>query len=313
MYPMNRKKQFKRACAVMLAALTVCMSGAPSVSALKSVLLGDADEDGSITAYDARTALRYAVDLDSPSAFNVLVCDIDGDGVVKSDDARLILRAAVGLEDLGGKIAGVKLEADTTAPPATEPPTTQPPTTQPPTTQPPTTQPPVNNIDAKAITDDRYLYRWEMENNAELVYQFLSARGWSKNAICATLGNMELESTLSPGLYERGGTGYGLVQWTPWWNYYMPWADRHGYSYKSMEGQLRYLIFTMDPNSGCSIEERLWFNTFGYYGEYYSDFIYSTESVGYLALVFMYCYERPGVPRGSSRVAAAERWYNYFS
>ena len=65
---------------------------------------GDVDGDGSITAADARLALRASVGLTekgdvAKDSAGYLACDVDRDGKVTSADARLILRASVGLED----------------------------------------------------------------------------------------------------------------------------------------------------------------------------------------------------------------------
>ncbi|MBR5411360.1 MAG: dockerin type I repeat-containing protein [Clostridia bacterium] len=64
--------------------------------------LGDVDEDGKITASDARLALRRAVDLETfeEGSAKFLACDVDKDSKVTAGDARTILRAAVGLEEI---------------------------------------------------------------------------------------------------------------------------------------------------------------------------------------------------------------------
>lgn len=68
----------------------------------------------------------------------------------------------------------------------------------------------------KIISEDRYLTDSEMLNNAYLIASKLATLGYSMPVICAILGNMARESTMSPILTERGGGGgYGLVQWTP--------------------------------------------------------------------------------------------------
>ncbi len=63
--------------------------------------LGDVDGDGSITASDARLALRCAVGLEgyAKTSPEFLAADVDFDETVTAGDARSILRAAVGLED----------------------------------------------------------------------------------------------------------------------------------------------------------------------------------------------------------------------
>ena len=63
-------------------------------------ILGDVNNDGSITAADARLALRASVDLENLSDIQFLAADINKDGSVTAGDARMILRASVGLETL---------------------------------------------------------------------------------------------------------------------------------------------------------------------------------------------------------------------
>jgi len=65
--------------------------------------------------------------------------------------------------------------------------------------------------------------------NALYIYNFLSAQGWTREAIAAFLGNMMKESYLNPGVWENGSwgesgfnpwttgqqSGFGLIQITP--------------------------------------------------------------------------------------------------
>ena len=80
----------------------------------------------------------------------------------------------------------------------------------------------------------------KQKHNAQKVYDYFSALGWSRSAIAGMLGNMQVESWLSPGLiqgthrsslpnsaanltdvpnsvminfYGSSGYGVGLVQW----------------------------------------------------------------------------------------------------
>ena len=65
-------------------------------------LLGDVNQDGRVTAADARLALRRAVGLETYAEGSVqfLAADVNFDGKITASDARKILRAAVGLEKL---------------------------------------------------------------------------------------------------------------------------------------------------------------------------------------------------------------------
>lgn len=58
----------------------------------------DVDSDGSITASDARLALRHSVDLERLTGEALKAADTDSDGSVTANDARFILRLSVGLE-----------------------------------------------------------------------------------------------------------------------------------------------------------------------------------------------------------------------
>ena len=75
----------------------------------EAFLRGDVDNDGEVSAADARYALRAAVGLDDtavgldfsdPENRCYRAADVDGEPGIKASDARLILRAAVGLEEL---------------------------------------------------------------------------------------------------------------------------------------------------------------------------------------------------------------------
>ena len=67
----------------------------------ETVTLGDVNDDGTISAADARLALRRSVGLESyeEGSREFIACDVDHDGNISAADARLILRASVGLED----------------------------------------------------------------------------------------------------------------------------------------------------------------------------------------------------------------------
>ena len=61
-------------------------------------LPGDVDDDGQVTASDARIALRASVGLEALPSGRKAVADMDSDGEITASDARKILRIAVGLD-----------------------------------------------------------------------------------------------------------------------------------------------------------------------------------------------------------------------
>ena len=66
------------------------------------ILLGDVDCDGTVSASDARLALRAAVGLEQygEDTYQHIAANVESNDNLSSSDARLILRAAVGLEKL---------------------------------------------------------------------------------------------------------------------------------------------------------------------------------------------------------------------
>lgn len=61
-------------------------------------IYGDINNDGFVTAEDARLALRFAVGLEFPTKLMAIAADVDNDDFLTAQDARLILRFAVGLD-----------------------------------------------------------------------------------------------------------------------------------------------------------------------------------------------------------------------
>lgn len=82
----------KRICEICNAAETM------SIPVIPSILMGDVNGDGKITAADARMTLRAASRLEIFSSDVALVADVTGDGKVNAADARKILRMAAQLE-----------------------------------------------------------------------------------------------------------------------------------------------------------------------------------------------------------------------
>lgn len=160
------------------------------------------------------------------------------------------------------------------------------------------------------------LTQLQMEMNALYIYSYLLDKGWSENAIAGFLGNMEAESSMNPGRWqsdrvggEPEGHGYSLVQWTPYTKY-TEWCSSHGYSDPSeMDSALARIIYEVENNIQ-------WIGR-GDYSEYtFEEFSKSSESVGFLAVGFLLCYERPldqSVSVQNYRTSLAEKWYTYLT
>lgn len=159
----------------------------------------------------------------------------------------------------------------------------------------------ISNLSWVVPTENRGLSQAEMENNAKCLYGYLhNVWGWSLNACAGVLGNCQVESSINPNRSEIGGTGYGLVQWTP------------GTTCKQYL-ETRQLTFPDDYGNGqCDL-----INTgSGYYATTnykisFDAFKTSTADPSYLALAFLANFERPANSNQPIRGTYANNWYNY--
>lgn len=148
----------------------------------------------------------------------------------------------------------------------------------------------------------------EMENNAEEAYgQLYSVYGWTVNAICAVLGNLQVESSLNPAQTQNGYSitsmsgGYGLAQWTPA-RKVKNWLQANNHSLYSGYWQL------------YALNNEPWYQEYYPTDEFplsYEEFKHSGESVAYLTEAFLRNYERAGVSALERRIEYAEDWYRY--
>lgn len=91
--------------AMLFLTVFFCLANASEV-----YLSGDVDNDGSISAADARLTLRFSVNLDEYSLGELKLCDMNKDGSVNASDARTVLRISVGLESAVNKNVTVDSE-----------------------------------------------------------------------------------------------------------------------------------------------------------------------------------------------------------
>ena len=159
------------------------------------------------------------------------------------------------------------------------------------------------------ISGNRYLNQSEMENNAIIIKNYLSSRGWTLNAIAGLLGNMESESSINPGIWQslnegNMSGGFGLVQWTPATNF-TSWADSLGYSWSDGDAQLKWI----DEYTTAFGQ---WIPTASYPLSF-EEFKTSSETPQYLASAFLKNFERAGIEVEFERRAQASIWYSYIT
>lgn len=161
----------------------------------------------------------------------------------------------------------------------------------------------------KWIAGNRYLSMSEMQNNAQIIWDYLGTKGWSLNAVCGMLGNMQSESSINPQIWEslkpNEKRGYGLTQWTPATKL-IKWS---GKNYMWGNVQLDRIIWEKDNN-------QQWFKnpeapivnppiTF-------KQFSTSVLEVETLADYFLWYYEHPAVTIQPKRAEQARYWLEFF-
>ena len=146
------------------------------------------------------------------------------------------------------------------------------------------------------------------------------------NTIAAILGNMEVESTLNPILNEVGGSGYGLVQWTPKQVLIDHVATLGLSDYTS--GDTQIAVIPHEIRNETNVEE--WYSSLAFVSNYYNsgatfdmvgitgiNFLNNTMnwSADKLAILFMACYERPSYDPNTNhyedRQSNALKWLQF--
>ena len=138
---------------------------------------------------------------------------------------------------------------------------------------------------------DNYLSMKQQQVNARAVAKYckvLSNHNWSKKSIQAICGNMSAESNINPQVQERGGSGYGLVQWTPKQNLINRAKKIKQYkSYDMMYTQMQVIDYEADNHIQ-------WYPTSSY-PITFKEFMQNTgnHSLEYLVGAWLKNYERP--------------------
>lgn len=159
---------------------------------------------------------------------------------------------------------------------------------------------------SRPLTDE------EMKNNAKCFYGTMNILyGWTLNACCGVLGNMQSESTISPCRWERdtpypqpvSSRGYGLVQWTPYTKV-LNWLRENGFLIQNFgDGECARMNYEVATNTQ-------WIATSAY-PESFKEFTQSKGNPYDLAIEFLANYERPADPYQPIRGTQAKQWYQY--
>lgn len=180
----------------------------------------------------------------------------------------------------------------------------------------------------------------KQQHNATKVYNYFTALGWSLSAIAGMLGNMQLESWLSPAIiqgthrsqlpnsaanlsdvpnsvminfYGSSGYGIGLVQWDgytstpPAGQKLVSFAERYNLVWYDGDTQL----FRIQREQETNIQ---WQNgtVDGIYWSW-STYINTTQTPEKAAHAWRVCYEVAASGTDTTRQANARYWYDYFS
>lgn len=141
------------------------------------------------------------------------------------------------------------------------------------------------------------------QETAQQIWNYLTSKGWTKEAVAALLGNAQSESGIIADRWESDivgnmSGGYGLVQWTPA-SKYIDWAKSNGLVYQDIISQCKRLEWEV-ANGQQFYSPNMTF----------SQFTKSTQSPEVLADIFIRYYERPYNSNQPARQTQARYWYD---
>lgn len=155
-------------------------------------------------------------------------------------------------------------------------------------------------------------YGDKQKNNAACIYSFFYFKGWTLQAIAGFCGNVMQESRFNPALIEVGGTGHGLVQWTPPTDLYNVLDVLYGShdDWKDGNKQCSVIYAEYEESTGLAhrgIEPQWYPSSFSSMD--WKTWASSQEDPGQLALIFQANYERPASFH-LERAEYARKWYD---
>lgn len=161
----------------------------------------------------------------------------------------------------------------------------------------------------------------QSEANASYIWAYFKAKGWSDSAVAGLVGNCTHESYTNPAFHEVGGSGFGIVQWTPSSNY-INWARPRGLPVDTdvsdperyLLGQCERIMFELNTGIEFYPNNRYDRNWMSYRD--WKSYITNTLEPEDAAWLFMSNYERPayGAAMASlnARKSYARRWFDKF-
>lgn len=158
----------------------------------------------------------------------------------------------------------------------------------------------------------------EAQENVMKMVEVLAPLGWTINAIAALCGNQYAESGFNPWRWQydtvNSSNGYGLFQYTPATKYinsataatYTGFAPNYPMGAGGQDDGTAQLLFMNNNVDGGYIVTSAYPLTM-------QQFKISNSDPGYLALAWLYNYERPLDPSATAaeRAAQARWWYDW--
>lgn len=167
--------------------------------------------------------------------------------------------------------------------------------------------------------------------NATCIYNYLRNAGFTKNAACGVLGNIQAECGFNPGAWEKLNNlskGFGLVQWTPATKF-LNYAYNNNILTNATAEAANYLTITAPQTLvNAELDCIIWCCTHGDffapsedmqhsgYSMTFSSYKASTLDAYTLAIVFHDHFERSNASLSTIqtyRATYADNWYNYFN
>lgn len=171
-------------------------------------------------------------------------------------------------------------------------------------------------------------------NNAVCVYGYMTmVHHWHPNAVWGLIGNLDVECTMNPPLWEGetepyNGPGFGIVQWTPFRKFTV-WAHDRQLLIYSPYVQMDKIVWEISNPTVIYTPSQGW-EYFGYQwdgtGESYPSYIprnatfaqWTTANNGewsawLCAETFLWYYEKPLNPNEGQRGTLAERYRDWFT